>query len=198
MIRRLEQQFEPEKVQRIRELARLFQSLPLQRGAARYFISEIARCLDAGLILAALEVATSLLELFVRDLLIAARFEDNIAQRGLRSHQLLDQVEREIEDVERLHFRGMVDELVDRRIIDQPDDDAIRDLYKTVRIPIHHGLTRRFVRLSSDIHEDDPLAPLSLGRPGRFHRFEEAIEEDSISHLSTIVNFIGRYSEGAD
>jgi len=161
-------------------------------------MGEIARCLDAGLLFAALEVATSLLELFVKDLLIAARVEDNTSQRSPRPFQLPDdQIEREIEDVERLYFNGIVDELVARKAIDQSDADAIKDFYKNVRIPIHHGLTRRFIRLSSDVHEGgDLLTSLSLGRLGRFHKFEEVIEEDSIRHLFTIVDFLGRYSEG--
>jgi len=195
MIRPLEQQFEPDKLQRIKELERLFESLSHQSGAAGYFTSEIVRCLDAGLLLAALEVATSLLELFVKDLLIAARLESSASQHRLPSFELPgNQMERKIEDVERLYFNGMIDELANRRIIEGSDAEAIKDFYKSVRIPVHHGLTRRFIRLSSGVREDDSFAALSLGRLGRFHKFEEVIEENSIRHLSTIVNFIGRYS----
>lgn len=202
MIRPLEHQFEPEKVQKIRELEKSFQSLRSQFDieAARYFVSEIVRCLEAGLLLAALEVAASLLELFVLALLIAARREDHVFQHSVPSSQIFppspeDQIEREITDVKRLSFNSMVDEWAKRRSIGQSDADAIKEFYKTVRIPIHHGLTRRFICPSPDIDmQDDLLARISLGRSGRDHRFEKVIEDDSLSHLSSIVDFIERYS----
>jgi hypothetical protein len=206
MIRPLEHQFEPEKVQKIRELEKSFQSLRSQFKveAARYFVSEIVRCLEAGVLLAALEVATSLLELFVLALLIAARREDHVFQHSVPSSQIFppspeDQIEREITDVKRLSFNSMVDEWAERRSIGQSDADAIKDFYKTVRIPIHHGLTRRFICPSPDIDmQDDFLAGLflaGLGRRARLHKFEEVIEDGSLRHLSSIVDFIGRYSD---
>jgi len=193
MIRPLHEQFEAEKVQEIREIQSSFNSLPFEGRAAKYFIIEIISCLDAGLLLAALEVATTFLELFVRDLLVIARCGSNVTSRPL----FLDKVRRELEDEERLSFGGMVDELEGLEVIDPSDAHEIKDFYKTVRVPVHHGLTRRLICGPSYIPEDF-YDWLFSGPKDRLHEVEKLVEDDSIRHLSDIANFIVKYCKGSD
>jgi hypothetical protein len=129
MIRPLERQFEPDTVERIRALQRSLQSLPFEGRPARYLASEIVRCLEAGLLLAALQVALSLLELFFRDLLISIRFHQvsDGSDTLVGPWRKLDQISEDIEDGSRLDFYSILDELVESAVVDQ--EDAGQDPY---------------------------------------------------------------------
>ena len=70
LIRPLEEQFEPNKCAEIRDLVAKFSALPFKEGACRYFTLEVTGCLEAGLLLATVSVASVLLETFLRELLI--------------------------------------------------------------------------------------------------------------------------------
>ena len=67
--RPLEEQFEPEAVRRIRSVQERLDRLQITYHASRYFVVEATRCLEAGLLLAALQVSTAMLELLVRETL---------------------------------------------------------------------------------------------------------------------------------
>lgn len=198
IIRPLNQQFEPDKAQRIRELESLFQSLPFENKAAKYFTIEVVRCLEAGLLLAAFEVAMSLLELFIRELLIMTRFGSDSGLGDTPSRQLFrDTVEREVEDVEHLSLNQMMDELEGLEIISERDSDKVKELYKTVRVPIHHGLTRRLLFPPSFVPKDY-LDFFFSGARNRFHKLEELVEDNAIRHLFDVVDFMGKYSKQLD
>lgn len=177
----------------------MFNSLPFGGRAAKYFINEIISCLEAGLLLAALEVATSFLELFVRELLIVARCGSSGTLGGKPSRQLFfDKVRREIEDEERLSFGGMADELEGLEVIDPSDAYGIKDFYKTVRVPVHHGLTRRLICGPSYIPGEDWLDLLFPGSWDRLHKVEQLFEDDSITHLHDIADFMVKYCKRSD
>ncbi len=70
MIRGYEEQFDDEKVQIIRKLIENVNSLSFPAGVSRYYAVNLAICLEAGALLGALQVAASLLELYVREVVI--------------------------------------------------------------------------------------------------------------------------------
>lgn len=57
LIRPLEEQFEQDECAEIRNLVAEFSALPFKNGACRYFVREVTGCLEAGLLLGALESA---------------------------------------------------------------------------------------------------------------------------------------------
>ena len=199
-IRPIEQQFENEKIIKIREIQRQSQSLRFQTGAGPYYTKEVIKCLEAGLLLAALQVATALLELFVRDLLIIEIYKKEFPE-GLTSsdYRKLGKIEKDIEDGHpRFYFNKIISELAKDNIIKEQDREKIYSVYKNVRIPLHHGLTRRFVRLFSkveiDDENDDPLVDtIFLRKSGRDHDLEEVLEDNTLNYLIIVVDFIMRY-----
>lgn len=198
MPRPLEAQFEGKKVTAIRKLESSYAKLPFRGGAARYYSQEVARSLDSGLLLAALTVASSMLELFVRDLLIATRFHDNSPDDDMAACRMLDDIERALDErINELDFQAMVEELADRDQIDLLDAERITDFSRSVRVPLHRGMTRSILVNSgnSPVGTEDPLACLFFGRIGRFHRFEEIVEEEALRYLKTIVAFVAKYAE---
>lgn len=189
MTRPLDEQFEAPKAERIRCIAQSFYSVQEVGGGIRYFAVEVARCLEAGLLLAALHVASSLLELSVRKLLIDHRFAEQDSLDD--SSDLLDDLEYQVEDRKHLRFQAMVDELDSASIIEADEADALRIFYSDVRIPIQHGITRRFVRDEQRLQEESFFdAVFKLDHRMRFHRFEDTIEDKSLEYIRLVSDFV--------
>ncbi len=194
MVRPLEEQFEPETVERIRTLVATLDSLGCYEGAGRYYISELKRCLECGLLLAALQVAASLLELFVRDLLIQHRVRTK-SQDSTDYRHSTDLHEKVLEENRQLTFGAIIRELQGQGVITVDDAEFARSFYKSVRIPLHHGLSRRYVRLQAGLSEEDILdQALSLSRISRSHKIEEMIEDKALDQLESVMNFMASYS----
>lgn len=198
MPRPLEQQFSASKVKRIRDIQNLYKSLRFRSGAAPYYNSEIVKCLEAGLLLAAMQVSTALLELFVRDLLIIVEYKKTSSNAPKVVDRTLAKIERDIEDGRpHLDFSKIVSELVQQKVISPKDREKISNLYRDVRIPLQHGITRRFIRISEKETNDndtiDPLSIIALSHLGRYWSFEDVIEDKALVHLRIIGNFINKY-----
>lgn len=186
MIRPLEKQFNAAKCAEIRRLITKFSTLPFKEGPCRYFVLEVAGCLEVGLLLSAVSIASILLETFLRELLILRRLQT----RELTT-SLFDKLERETEDGRpRLSFDDIVDELTGD-VLDSSDAEAAKEFYKTVRIPIHHGITRRFIAIAKTGEE----SWLDTYRGLRLHHLEELVEENATKHLRSIVNLIQKYTK---
>jgi hypothetical protein len=196
-LRPLEEQFTKRTLLRIRKLQADLDSLPCREGAGRYYSKELKYALEAGLLLASLHLAASLLELYVRDLLIisTAKKTDD------RKKQILDELEIYYEDStnpKQWFFSNIVDELQNQKIISDLDAKNVKAYYQDIRIPIHHGLTRRFLRGSkSPIKKTESFdidEMLFLGRTLRGHSLEEQLEQRGISLVKKVVVFMKKYS----
>lgn len=193
MIRPLEEQFEPDKCAEIRDLITKFSALPFEGGACRYFALEVAGCLEAGLLLAAVSVGSVLLETFLRELLILHRLQtrEPTTSRQIDTMSLFDSMEKEIEDGRpRLHFDKIVDQLTGD-VLDSGDAVNAKKFYKTVRIPIHHGITRRFIAIA----KTGEVGWLDTYRGLRLQHLEELIEENATKYLGFIIDLIQKYKE---
>ncbi len=191
LIRPLEEQFEPGKCAEIRSLIAKFSTLPFEEGPCRYFILEVAGCLEAGLLLAAVSIASVLLETFLRELLILYRLQTQGLTTSRQINQLFDKLEEEAEDGRpRLHFEDIVDQLTGD-VLDSEDVEAAKKFYKTVRIPIHHGITRRFIALAKTGKADW----FDTYRGFRLHHLEKLIEENATEYLGFIVDLIQKYTK---
>jgi hypothetical protein len=191
-IRKLEKQFSPKKVTRIRKLQTDISSLHFNGGAGRYFAIELINTLEAGLLLASLHLSCSLLELCVRDLLIYISSPKTKRQDFMDTR--VNEIEEQYEDGDKpmWTFHKMINELSQRKIIIKKDADKIKNFYERVRIPIHHGLTRRFVRE----HNDSPVDffdDIKNGRSNRVYMLGEQIEDKSIQLIKIAVSFLKKY-----
>jgi hypothetical protein len=200
-LRPLEEQFEPQLVKRIRAIQADLAELPLPDGAGKLYAIELRCSLEAGLLLASLHLATSFLELFVRDLLIYTQARDSPADNDTGAKMLLNNLEKRFEDSKRPQwsFSRMVDELAKQGTIDDSDAEGIKEYYTTIRVPIHHALTRRFLRgeRESDFESDsfDFLENLFCGRALRWRHLEEKLEDEAIYLIARAVAFITSYAK---
>ena len=186
MIRALEKQFGLAKARRIRHLISEFETLAGIHGDARYYVLEIKECLLAGLLLAALEVSTSFLELFVRTLLID--FARVKLPSQARKKATLD---KRIEKDRYRTFYQLVDELQQIRKVNKKDGVSIKKFYRSVRLPLVHGITSEF---ASEHQTCDLIHDVFLSSKGGPHEFEEALEKHALVEIKQIVSFIKKYS----
>ena len=193
LIRPLEEQFEPDRCAEVRDLITKFSALPFEGGACHYFTLEVAGCLEVGLLLAAVSVASVLLETFLRELLILHRLQtrEPTTGRQIDTMALFDSMEKEIEDgCPHLHFDKIIDQLTGD-VLDSGDAVNAKKFYKTVRIPIHHGITRRFIAIA----KTGEVGWLDTYRGLRLQHLEQLIEENATKYLGFIVDLIQKYTE---
>ena len=200
LIRPLEEQFEPGKCAEIRDLIAKFSALPFEGGACRYFTLEVTGCLEAGLLLAAVSVTSVLLETFFRELLIIHRLQS----AGPKTNRwgdtllLLNKFEKETEDGRpRLHFDKIVDQLTGD-VLDSAEAEAAKKFYKDIRVPIHHGLTRRLIAKAKaeEVDMSDPWnVLLATMRESRLHMLDKVIEENATKYLGFVVDLIQKYTK---
>lgn len=175
--------FEPEKAQAIQEILDSLAILGEPPTGYRLYTSEIQSCLSVGLLLAAVSVSTPLLDLFVRDLAVAARIQSKLDG----DMRLRGEVERQVEEEKSLRFDQMLDELTSTVIL--PNDvESLRQFYTTKRIHAH-GLVRR---LGSDGivpgFWHDMFPDLARGTA-----LEDRLEDTAISDISFVVEMMKKY-----
>lgn len=185
MIRTLEVQFGPAKGKRVREAISRLSSVRYPEGASSYYASELRHVLEAGAVLASVSLACTLLESVVRSLVV--QHARTAVRTGLN-------LERALESKKSLHFAGLVDELVKAGLFDAADADRAKRLYRDVRIPIHHRLSRRFVTFHDDHWSIDFRELLRQGSPVTLHHLEEVVETHGLNYVDEIVGVIDRNS----
>jgi len=183
--RSFKQQFKPEQVVKISELIHDLENVEDAATGYKVFCTEIQGCLSNGLLLASVLVSWSWLELFVRDLLVALRIEQQYAgDISVRAR-----VEKALEHDHELGFKKMVQELT--RLVFTPNDarELLR-FYDAVRVPLSHGLIRRFT--SSDVEKAQWLEELFADQARRA-KLEDTIESRAISAVAFVVKVTMRY-----
>ena len=194
MPRTLKQQFTPETVAEIHVLVQRIERLSLPKGSSRYYAVELSGCLQAGLLLASVHIAASLLELVVRGIVLERAGSAFSAYPETSSDLSEGSLEYRMEEMRNLGFTKMVDHLVEVGLFDSEDGLLAKTFYRTVRIPLHHGLVRRFVT------QHDPMYATFGEFLGIFwpttslETFEEVIENNSLQILDTIVGILERNS----
>lgn len=187
-IRKLEEQFEPNQVKRIRTLQGDISKITLIGGAGENYRIEVLYALEAGLLLASLNLVCSLLELFVRDLLIYSECQRNKGRLNSEKDFILRETDIENSKKPRWDFKPMIDKLSKENLIQDNDACEIKDFYDQVRIPIQHGLSQRFI----NIHDPSiiEIGQFLQTRSLRFHDFERLIEDKSLHLIELAVAFM--------
>jgi hypothetical protein len=156
-----------------------------------FYTREIKNCLSVGLLMAAVSVSSSLLELFIRDLLVTVR----INERHEGNLLLIARVERETEEDRSLGFNAMLDGLQDVKqpnseafLIDPEDVVKLKQFYKLTRIPFAHGMVRRLTSKYDNERISDLFASMSRG-----FSLEDRIEDDGIDEVAFVVEVLKKY-----
>ncbi len=188
-IRNLDKQFEPPIVIRIRYLQEKISSIGFVGGVGRIYAKELVHSLEAGLFLASLHLSSSLLEVFVRDLLIFGYPKDSKTEKEFINK--LNIVEKHIEDSKKPQwsFSKMTDDLHKHSVITEFESKRLKKFYNTTRIPILHGLSKRFMRFHGEKLISEYLDPKLY----RGHSFEEEIENNALKWISFVVRFMEKH-----
>lgn len=188
--RRLEERFEASAVERIRTLQQRLQHLQITFSASRYFGAETIRCLEDGLILAALQVSTSMLELLVRETVIDRRMGRVAKLPGTDLDALEYTLIREAEEDRSLVLPRMVVELVEYQVLTADEADRLRSTYLDMRIQLHHAIIGRFVRQRSPSELREFREKAGLAKFSDPEDFEKILETQGISELEKVMSCI--------
>jgi hypothetical protein len=189
--RPLEQQFKAKTVTKIRGLIKSLQSLNVPAGPSNYYVFEIIRALETDLLLAAVELAASLLELMVRELVARLREKNAYLNHEIGPYLGASARRLDLEYERHLMFHQLVDELESSGIVTSANADLVRKFYREIRIPLQHGLTLRYVSQSQNSPSSDLLAVLQASC---INSFEEDFEKRALEELKTVIHFIAVYS----
>jgi hypothetical protein len=193
-LRPLEKQFEPSKVTEIRKLAHEFDQLrrSMKGDSTGYMISGIHRCLETGILLGALSISLSLLDMFVHDMAVHHEKERN--REDGHKREPLPQLETGRQG---LPFEKYIHEFMQNKRIDPEDGKALLETYKKIGIPLHHILSRPIGPFSKKmILGETGLLDRFLTRSfGDVHQIEGMIEDHATETLKVIVSFLRKYQD---
>lgn len=189
MIRGFEEQFEEKTINDISKLLKRIKSFSLPTGVSRYYAVDLSLCLQAGALLGALQVASSLLEIFVREVVI-----ERASEAYSESHKVVGALQKKLEEKKNVGFKQLVVELASSGEWSTADAEMAKQFYDDVRIPIHHGLPARFFH---NIENYQSVMEALLGYTQQVtHRdFEKVIEENALALIDTAVGIIERNSK---
>lgn len=188
MIRGFEEQFKRETIDKIQNLLQRIEDFSLPKGVSRYYAVDLSLCLKAGALLGALHVASSLLEIVVREMVIeraSETFSDIQKERG--------RLQQKLEEKRNISFKKLVSELATVGLFSESDADLAKTFYDNVRIPIHHGLPARFVGTKDN---SKSLIDVIFGftTPTEMRNFEKVIENNALLLVETAIGIIERNS----
>lgn len=188
MIRGFEEQFEGETVKKIQDLLQRIEDFSLPKGVSRYYAIDLSLCLQAGALLGALHVASSLLEIVVREMVI-----ERASEAVSESQKMKGSLQQELEEKRNVGFKQLVAELATAGLFSASDADLAKTFYDDVRIPVHHGLPARFVNNNENFKSFiDEI--FGFAYPTGMRDFERVIESNALSLVETAVGIIERNS----
>ncbi len=193
-LRPLEKQFEPKRVTEIKNIKKKYENLrmTLRGDSSGYMISGITRCLETGILLGALSLAFSFLDMFVHDLVIIES-----KRKDKDDDHDLDEDPFQSTGRNPLPFEKHIHELTRNGLIDEKDKKEILLIHRNIGTPLHHILSRNVGRYSKPlILGGNNLLDRFLSRNiGDLHLVEEMIEDYSTECLKRIISFIAKYQD---
>ncbi|MDA8120872.1 MAG: hypothetical protein M0Z85_12735 [Gammaproteobacteria bacterium] len=205
MVRRsLDERVAKSEADELRVIALALSALRVEARASRVYINEIVESIENGLLLSAIVLATILLEIWIRDLLVI-RMVTQRESKGKRELQtLLTEIDRETEGASRGEsFASICRKLLSLDVIQQDEHDRIQEIYKNFRIPLLHGTTGRIVDrecwgagLCENTYTGADMAIKAIfgGAPHRrANDLEDLVFSSAVNILGDIVNFIAAH-----
>jgi len=185
-VRGFREQFEQETADQIEELAERLLTLNYPTGPSRYYGLDLAMCLKAGALAGSMIIASALIEIYVRGLVISYTEK---AQANW-SHKV--EVEKELESKQNLSFGILLDHLVEADLFSAKDSDRAKTIYKTIRIPTHHGLPARLLAIETDDTFLSFMDIFGLKSTVTMSEFERFVEYEALPVVKNIVEIIER------
>jgi hypothetical protein len=193
-IRPIEKQFEAKRVAEIKKIKKEYDNLRmiLKGDSAGYMISGISRSLETGILIGALSLAFSFLDMFVHDLAILQKKEDE-----LNGNHLDDEDPFRFSGKSLLPFERYIKGFTRNGMIEDKDGKEILLIYRNIGIPLHHILSRHIGSYSRPLilgegNLFDRFLTRNLG-VGDLHQIEGMIEDYATKCLKLIVSFIHKY-----
>lgn len=187
-VRPYTEQFGPRRVKRITRLIEGYESFTALGFEYRVLVLELQGALKCGLMMGALQTACSLLELFVRDLLVSRQLRySSSRQRERKRFKAL----KDIESDRSASLPKMVQALRDN-ILKKRDANALTKFYEQTRIPLQHGLVIRYTEARGVRPIPGELGEM-LGSALFPSWLEETIEKTALDDLDFVCGFIAKY-----
>ena len=178
-------------------------SLRVDGRASSYYLFEIARAIDCGMLLAAIMLSTTLLELWVRDLLVVRKVCQHKVTSRHESNWLLTKIDRELEGLERgAQFSQMARQLHELEVINAQELAWLQATQRRIRNTLHHGLTGRLLNpepaqdllQAPSSKEAMLLASIWCSLPtDRLDQFETLLDREVPALLEDVVNFLAAH-----
>jgi hypothetical protein len=196
MSRDYKKQFGKNTVKRIDNCLDRLNHLRFSGQASHYYKIDLDLCLRGGALLGALHVASSLLEIVVREIAIKKfSLEANSQQSTTENAQ------REIEAKRNVTFKTIIDDLSKSALISTDLYTKSKAFYDYVRVPIHHGLPLRFVERNTNRNEEYKLICEIFGHDcdiSEFivdmHTFEDVVENITIDLVADSITLLEAFS----
>ncbi len=203
--RSLEEQLEAEHCKKLRVIQASFESIRIQGRVSSYYIMEISRCIDRGMLLAAIELCTTLVEIWLRDLLVIRKATADLSINREQYRLLITKYDREIEGSNKrgLSSHKIINQLTELDVLNAKEVEWLYSLFNKVRNPLHHGLTGKL--LDPEYHSQDLvesatskeailLAEVFGSSPEkRLSCFEEFLDREAIGILEETLNFLANH-----
>ncbi|MFT5602892.1 MAG: hypothetical protein ACI9N1_003154 [Flavobacteriales bacterium] len=200
--RSLEEQIESKRTSKLRLIQKGFESIRIQGRVSSYYIMEISRCIDRGMFLASIELCTTLVEIWLRDLLVVRKATTDLSISKDLYRLLITKYDREIEGASKrgLSSHRIIKELEELDVLTTSEVDWLMTLFKKVRNLFHHGLSGRVVDpdyKSEEINLEpssrtEAFLALAFGNPpdSRLLDFEEFLDLEAERILEETLNFL--------
>ncbi|WP_096702235.1 hypothetical protein [Magnetospirillum sp. 15-1] len=195
--RPIEQQLSTAEAKRFRRIQQDFKAIRPGGRSASFFIAEISRSIDAGLLLSAIILSGTLLELWFRDLLVIQVSKRNAAITGRADLIIIDKEIEGAGGADRGHeFSKIVDDLCRYGVIDSAEKVELNNFYRSIRVPFHHGLSGRLV--SHSVLGDDEDMTLFLDElindpNSRSRQLEDFVDNMAVDILDGVVKFLANH-----
>jgi hypothetical protein len=203
-IRTIHQRVEESEATRFLIVAEALRSLRSEGRASRIYINEIVEAIHLGLLLSAIELSTTLIEIWIRDLLVIERLKKNTYRSKHELHARLTKIDREIEGLDYgMSFRKMCNELRELESITAVELNWLLSQYERIRTPFHHGISGRIVdpdNRAEDFLNDGSskeamfLAGIIGSAPHRrANDLEDHVYSAALPVLEAVVNFLAAH-----
>ena len=190
-MRTYKKQFEQKEREIIDSLLSRLYELEYPTGPSRYYGYELRMCLFSGALGGSLIVASALMEMYIRGLIIY--YSENAQSE---SKQKLD-VEYLLEQNRDLNFKKMLETLVQFGLFNEEDSVELSAIYREVRIPTHHGLSQRLINTGSDSLFEGLKKLFNIRLNVSLSDFESYFELNSLTIIEKILDALERNQPGA-
>jgi hypothetical protein len=179
-------QFETDFIVEIERIISTLEAIQYPTGPSRYYALDLIVCLKAGALAGSMIIASALLEIYVRGLVV--RYTE-IAQTNWS--RKVD-AEIELEAMRNMNFQRLIDHLVQASLFAVEDSELAKTIYKDVRIPTHHGLPARLLGIGKEDFFTSAMT-LGLGTSAvTMREFETFVEEEALNVLRDITGILER------